>query len=80
MSPGTSVYDLIGVKGKIWMMQKVVILPFMHLVVKGAAQLTMHSTHMKVIVEPIAGCSDHAAIARSYGVLRPGIGKVDVCL
>ena len=26
------------------------------------------------------GYSDHIATARSYGVLRPGRGKIDICL
>ena len=61
-------YDLKGVKGKIWTTQKVVILPFMTIEVKGAAKLTMHSKSGYVILKPIAG------------VLRPGVGKVDVWL
>ena len=52
----------------------------MAIVVKGAAKLIMHSKHMNVIVELIAGFSDHVAMARSYGVLRPGVNKVDGCL
>ena len=56
------------------------ILSFVTIMVKGAAQLMTHSKHMNVITEPIAGDSDHMAMARSYGVLKPGVGKVDVCL
>ena len=44
-----------GVKDKIQMTQKVVILLFVIILVKGAAKLTKHSKHMNVIVEPIVG-------------------------
>ena len=59
-------------------MQNVVIPPFEIIVVKGAAQLTIHSKPMIVIIKPTAGYSDHVAMARFCGVLKPG--KVDVCL
>ena len=62
------------------MMQKVVILPFVTTVVKGASQLMTHSKHVNVIIEPTAGYLDNVAMARSYGVLKPGVGKVDICL
>ena len=61
-------------------MQKVVIPPFVTIVVKGAVQLITHSKHVNVTIEPYASCSDHVTMVRSYGVLRPGVGKVDVCL
>ena len=35
---------------------------------------------MNVVIEPVAGYSEHIATARSYGVLKPGKGKIDVCL
>ena len=35
---------------------------------------------MGVVIKPIAGYSDHIAMARSYGVLRPGVGTMHVCL
>ena len=35
---------------------------------------------MNVIAQPIAGYSDHVAIAWYYCVLRPGVGKADVYL
>ena len=57
-------------KGKLWMMQKVVILPFTVIVVKGAAKLMMHSKCVNVIVKPIVSYSDHISTAISYGVLR----------
>ena len=40
----------------------------------------MHSKYMNVVIEPLMGYSDHISMARSYGVLRPGRGKIDVCL
>ena len=40
----------------------------------------MHLKDMNVIVEPVAGYLDHITMARSYGMLKPGIGKVDICL
>ena len=39
-----------------------------------------HLKCMNVVFEPIMGYSDHAAMARSYGVLGPGVDKVNVCL
>ena len=48
-------------------------------VVKGMANLTTHSKYLSV-VEAVAGYSEHIAMARSYGVLKPGEGKIDVCL
>ena len=35
---------------------------------------------MNVDVEPVPGYLDHIATARSYHVLRPGVGKINVCL
>ena len=51
-TPGIHKYDLKVVKGKIQMMQKVVIPPFMTVMVNGAAKLTIHSKHVNVIVKP----------------------------
>ena len=73
-------YNLEGMKGKIHMMREVVILPFAIIVVKGIVNLMMHSKYVNIIVEPIMGCSNHIAMARSYGVLRLGRGKISVCL
>ena len=42
--------------------------------------LMTHSKCMDVIVEPVMGYLDHIAMATSYGVLKPGMGKIDVCL
>ena len=50
------------------------------MVVKGAAKLTPDSQHMAVIVGQIADYLDQVTTARSYGVLRHGECKVDVCL
>ena len=30
-------------------------------------------------MEPVAGYSEHIAMARLYEVIRPGKGKIDVC-
>ena len=79
-SPGIPYYDLIGVKGNIQTIQKVVILTFTKITIKGATKLMTHSKHMIVIGKPIEGYLDHVAVARSYDVLRPRVGKVDVCL
>ena len=75
-----SKYDLKGVKGRICMMRDVVIPPFVTVMVKGVAKLTTHSKYMNVVIEPIVGYLDHIAMARSYEILRPGIGKINVCL
>ena len=73
-------YELKGVKGKTGMMQKVVILPFMTIMVKGAAPLMTHSKCVNVIIEPNVSYSDHVTTARSHSVLRPMVGKVDISL
>ena len=70
-------YDLGGVKGKICTMVEVIILPFVTTIVKGLANLMMHSKCMNVVIEPLMGYSDHIATARSYGVLRPGRDKIN---
>ena len=54
--------------------------PFGTTVVKGIANLTTHYKCLNVIVEPFTGYLEHIAMARSYEVLKPGRGKIDVCL
>ena len=49
-------------------------------VVKGIANLTTHPKCLNVVVEPVAGYSEHIAMTRSYGALKAGKGKIDVCL
>ena len=49
-------------------------------VVKGITIVMTHSKCMNVVVKPVMGYFDHIATARSCGVLKPGRGKVDVCL
>ena len=66
-------------KGKIHTMRDVIILPFVTTVVKGFANLMTHSKHVNLVVEPVMGHSDNIAMTRSYGVLKPGRGKIDVC-
>ena len=79
-SPNVPEYNLKGGKGKICMMMTVVIPPFATIMVKRVVTLTTYSKCVNVIVKPILGYVDHIAMARSYGVLRPGVGKVNVCL
>ena len=77
-SPSITRYDPQGLKGKLQTMKRVVIPPFVTIMIRGAAKLMTHSKCMNVTVKPIVGYSDHAA--RSQGTLRIGVGKVDVCL
>ena len=49
-------------------------------VVKGIVNLMTPSKCKNVVVEPVMGYLDYIAMARSYGVLKPGRGKIDVCL
>ena len=35
---------------------------------------------MNIVVVPVTGHLDHLITAQSYGVLRPGRGKINVCL
>ena len=39
-----------------------------------------HSKCLNVVDDPVMGYSEQTAMARSYGVLKPGRGKIDVCL
>ena len=71
-------YDLKGVKDKICTVREVVIVPFMTTVVKGITNLRTHSKCVNVVVKPVLGYSDHIAMARSYEVIKPGRGKIDV--
>ena len=75
-----SEYDLKGVKGKICTMREVVIPTFGTTIVKGTANFTTHSKCLNVVVEPVAGYSEHIATTRSYVILKPAKGKIDVCL
>ena len=47
---------------------------------KVVVKLMTHSKCMNVAVKSIAAYSDHITMARYYGVLRPGVGKINVCL
>ena len=73
-------YNLERVKGKIFTMREVVIPPFGTTVVKGIANFTTHSKCLSVLLEAVAEYSEHITMARSYGVLRRGKGKINVCL
>ena len=39
-----------------------------------------HLKHVHVIITPNMGYSNYMATVRSSGVLKPGVGKVNVCL
>ena len=75
-----SEYDLEGVRGKICSIREVIILPFGPTVVKDITNLMTHSKCLNIVVEPVMGHSEHISMARSYGVLKPGRGRIDVCL
>ena len=74
-----SKHILRGVKGEINTMRDVVIQLFATTIVKGIANLMMHSKCMNVVVEPVTGYFDHIAMTRYYGVLKWGRGRIDVC-
>ena len=61
-------------------MREAVIPSFITIMVKSIAKLMTHSKYMNMVIGPIVGYSDHIVIARSYDVLRPGEGKVNICL
>ena len=66
-------------KGKSHVMKEVMIPPLMTTVVTGTMDLTTHSNSLNIFVEPGFGYSEHIAMARSYGELRPEMGKIDIC-
>ena len=72
-------YDLEGVKGKIHTRWEVIIPPFGHCS-KGYYKLDDTFKILIIVVEPVMGYFKHIATARSYGVLKPGRGKIDVFL
>ena len=73
-------YDFEGVKGKICTMREVKTPLFETTVVKGIVNSATHLKCLSVVVKPIAGYLEHIATARSYGVLRPGKGEINICL
>ena len=73
-------HDLKWVNGKIHTIKEVVIPPLGTTVVKGIVNLTTHSKCFNVVADQVTGYSEHTATARSYGVLKPGRGKIVVCL
>ena len=52
----------------------------MTIMVEGFAKLMTHSKHMNVVIEPIVGYVDHIAMTGSNGILRLGVGGINVCL
>ena len=46
----------------------------------GMTDLTTPSNSLSVTVEPILGYSEQIVMARTYGELRLGTGKTDICL
>ena len=48
-------------------------------VVKGIVNFMTHSKCINVGVKPVMGYLDHITMPRSYAVLEPGRGKIDVC-
>ena len=61
-------------------MREVVIPSLVTTVVTGMADLITHSKSLSVVVEPVIGYSEHITVARSYGNLRSGKGKINICL
>ena len=47
---------------------------------KGHFELDDTFKCVNVVVKPVRGCSDHNTTAKYYGILKPGRGKIDVCL
>ena len=60
-------------------MREVIIPPLMTTVITGMVD-PAYSKSLSIIGEPIIGYSEHIAMARSYGELGPGKGKIDICL
>ena len=73
-------YDLEWVKGKIHTMREVVIPPFGATIFKGIVNLTTHTKCWYVAAELVMGYSENTILAKSYGVLKLGRGKIDLCL
>ena len=61
-------------------MREVIILLYMTTIIKGIVNFMTHSKHVNVVDQPVTGYLDHVAMARSYGVLKPVRGKIDVSL
>ena len=61
-------------------MREVITLPFVTIIVKGIVNLMTHLKCMNVVVKPVMGYSGPVAGANSYGLLKPGSGKINVFL
>ena len=74
-----SKYDLDKIKSTVKTIMEVVILPFETVIVKGKVKLNAHSKHIIILREPTDSYSQLIVIVRTYGVLKLGSGKIDIC-
>ena len=63
-------YDLEHVQEKVWMITKIIILPFKMITVKGKVKLSTHSKCVNIMVKPVISYAKHVATAHTCGVLR----------
>ena len=75
-------YQLGGVKGAVCTTQKVTILPFQTMTIKGHAGVKGHCMKVHVLMEPALGPQLPAAVVpiATYGELHPGSSSVPICL
>ena len=75
-------YQLDGVKGAVCTTQKVTILPFQTMTIKGNAGVKGHCMKVHVLTEPALGPQLPAAVVpiATYGELHPGSSRVPICL
>ena len=73
-------YDLKGVKSKMCTFWEDIIQASETNVVKDIMNLMTYPKCVNAVVEPVMGYLDHTAMARSYGLLKPWRGKIDLCL
>ena len=75
-------YQLDGVKGAVCTTQKVTILPFQTMTIKGKAGVKGHCMKVHVLMEPVLGPQLPVAVVpiATYGELHPGSSRVPICL
>ena len=72
-------FDLDQVKGKVIITKKVIIPAFQTIIVKGLTRVTVHQTHVHVLMEPSPKCKN-IFIPGNTTELKPGGSRVDVVL
>ena len=80
VKPRDPTFHLEDIKGGVKLMQNVTLLPFESIRTKGKTSITAHSKRVNVVTSPSNFKREGLQVMNSYGLLRPGSGRVDVAL